>query len=259
MARGMNLPCALCTAALLLAACGDESASDNGQASERELEVAMSALENPIISCQLQAGECVQKASDLAALQACQAGIGDCLRAAGERIQKIADGVSACRDQERMCVRKKGASCFGDFQQCVQSLGAAGDGGAPSAPPVDAGVPADAAADDGGTSTPSSDAATPPSDDGGSSTPPSTPPDAGFSGFPSPFPGFGDGGRSGLPSFPGLPGGGGSFGGSAQLPGGDCLMGLRECAAKPGADLFDCADNARECLRGGARSPLPFP
>jgi hypothetical protein len=258
MARRFNLQCALCTSALALTACGEVNHADNSASSAGDLEVAMNALENPIISCQLQAGECVQKASDLMALQACQAGIGDCLRAAGERIQKIADGLTSCREEERKCVGTKGGSCFAEFQKCVQSLAPEGDAGTPSTPSGDAGVALDA-----GSSVADAGSPPPPSEDGGDATAP-TPPtvDAGRPGFPS-FPGLGDGGRPGLPSFPGLLGGGASgqpaFGGAGQLPGADCLTGLRECAAKPGADLFDCASEARECLRSAAPSPFPLP
>lgn len=268
MTLRLNLRRTLSVGALLLAACGDESTADNAGSGASDLEVAMSALENPIISCQIQAGECVQKASDLAALQACQSGIGECLKAASDRVQKVADGVGACREQERKCARTKGAqpaSCVSDFDKCVQALVPAPTPGFPGLPDRDGGVPSFPGSGDGGLPS----FPTLPHDDGGLSlpTPPSFPlPEAGLPNFPPTFPGLGDGGRPGLPSFPGLPGrGDGGLsglpplgGGLPQLPGNECLDGLHACAENPGADLFDCAGEARKCLRSAA-TPFQLP
>jgi hypothetical protein len=242
------LPCGL----LLLAACGEERSSDSDVMSASDLEVAMSALENPIISCQIQAGECVQKAADVSGLQACQSGVGDCLKAAGERVQTVADGVGACRDEERKCLRggsAQGGSCVDSFGKCVDALVAASDAGSPSGlptfPRADAGLPS-FPGNNGADAGSSDDAGVP------VVAPPAFPGrgDGGLSGLPTPptFPGFGDGG---LPGFPG--------GGRPQLPGNDCLEGLRACAQKPDAKLFACAAETRECLAAAAFSPLAFP
>jgi hypothetical protein len=86
-------------------------------------------------------------------------------------------------------------------------------------------------------------------------TPPGAP-GRGDGGRPSlpttPFPGLGDGG---LPAFPG----GGGLGNLPQLPGNDCLEGLRSCTAKPGALLFECAADARKCLNGAVVPPFQLP
>jgi hypothetical protein len=251
------LPCGL----LLLAACGEERSSESDVTSASDLEVAMSALENPIISCQIQAGECVQKAADVTALQACQSGVGDCLKAASERVQTVADGVGACRDEERKCLRGAGAqggSCVDGFGKCVEALAATSDAGSasgfPTFPRADAGLPSFPGNNGPGfPPLPGRDAGS--ADDAGVpvvSPLPTFPGrgDGGLSGLPTPptFPGFGDGG---LPGFPG--------GGRPQLPGNDCLEGLRACAAKPDAKLFECTAETRECLAAAAFSPLAFP
>jgi hypothetical protein len=252
MALRMNLRSALPCGLLLLAACGEERTSENDEMSASDLEVAMSALENPIISCQIQAGECVQKAADIAALQACQSGVGDCLKAASDRVQKVADGVGTCREEERKCLRGAGAqggSCLDSFGKCVEALVPASDAGStglPTFPRADAGLPSFPGNNkpDAGSSADAGAPVAPP--------PPAFPGlgDGGLSGLPtSPaFPGFGDGG---LPGFPG--------GGRPQLPGNECLEGLRTCAAKPDAKLFACAAETRECLAAAAFSPLSFP
>lgn len=260
MARLLHMRGAAC-AALLLAACGEHSTNEQREMSASDLEVAMSALENPIISCQIQAGECVQNATELSALQACRMGIGDCLRAAGERVQKVAAGVGACREEQRKCLLGGGAqngSCFDGFQACVEALasasGDAGAAGVPGQPDAgmssDAGVASSPGSDDGGLGVPvppRPNFPTSPTSDGGAPSFPGLG-EAGLPGSP-PFPGLGDAGLSGFPQLPGFP----------RLPGSECREGLRACLDKPDSDLIECAGEARECLIGAAVSPLPFP
>ncbi len=242
MASRFSVCSALSCGALLLAACGDESPADNLGGGESELALAMSALQNPILSCQIQAGECVFKATDLASLQACHAGIGDCLKAAGKQVHKIADGVLACSADRGKCLRGSGSGCFGEFEKCVQDLVPTGPSGWPGGSAhSEAGVPL---AGDAGL------IGVPVAQDGGISGPP----DAGAG--PTLISGLGDGGLN-VPPLPGL-GDGGMVRlppSSPQLPGAQCLDGLSECARKPGTSLLDCAIETRRCLE----SAVPFP
>jgi hypothetical protein len=257
---------ALLSSALLMAACGSES-SETPEPSAEDLELAMSALENPIRVCQEQALECGGKATDLAGAQACQETARKCLQGAGDSVVKLAESIAQCRDEQRACLRKEGLSgvesCSTAFRACVEGASpTTGDAGVPSVPQPDASAPTLPTLPDAGLPT----WPTLPGD-AGLPTWPTRPDDAGLPTRPG-FPGGSDAGR---PSFPGLPGGGdggislpggGGFpgaggGGLPGLPGRDCLDELRKCAAAPGASLIDCAGKARKCLAGGLGGPNP--
>jgi hypothetical protein len=227
-------------------------------ASEPPVASIESALEDPISDCQDEQTACLSAAADRAAAVQCGLAFRECLGGAAESGPQLAEALQQCREKAAECAVQGGATgaaaCRDELEACVS---AASSGGA-QPPAADAGAPQDP-------QPPAAGDSADPASAGAPSVPgiPGVPglPGRGLPGRGLPFAGAGGFGAFPTLPRPGFPGAGSiaipSAAGRGGLPGRRgagataCYEALRACAEAPNADLNQCANTARECVRGG--------